>query len=313
MQGLLFLIGSSRSGKTTTHDVLASSGKFAWISDLQDSHPRLDSISFFNRKYDMPFFGLKSYLNKKEDDITTPVQGNDFWKTHLEGFEPKRFEDENAVPVEERDPPTLKTGDNIPEEDKKSARKAVKNICKWQGKDHFLSEYALWPRMNFFSKVFSAPKFVHVVRDGRAVAHEYRQMIEKGVYPEKKEIEWWKKGWPEEWREEFEKNYGSLLTFCAYQWKFIIKMIRKDAKNILEERYMEVKYKDMVESPKKTFSSILDFYGLEYNERMERYLELKELENMNPRWREELKVSQKDELNRIINGSEYTEFLDKKA
>ncbi|MEF8834729.1 MAG: hypothetical protein V5A76_01090 [Candidatus Thermoplasmatota archaeon] len=84
----------------------------------------------------------------------------------------------------------------------------MKNICMWQGKDHFLSEYALWARMSFFDTVFPRPKFVHVIRNGKAVAYEYKKMIKKGVYPESEEIEWWTSGWPEEWKEEFEEKYG---------------------------------------------------------------------------------------------------------
>ncbi|MEF8834730.1 MAG: sulfotransferase [Candidatus Thermoplasmatota archaeon] len=72
-----------------------------------------------------------------------------------------------------------------------------------------------------------------------------------------------------------------MLSFCAFQWKFVLKMIWEDAKNISEDRYMEVRYKNLVEKPEESFSKILDFYGLEYNERIQRYLEQKELENMN--------------------------------
>lgn len=308
MKGLLFIIGAPRSGKTTTHDILASSGKFAWISNLQNSYPRSGIISFLNRKYDIPSFGLKAYSKKKRTYLTAPVQSNDFWKNNLPDFELERFEE--AVPLQERDPPGLKTGENIPEKHKERTRKVVEDICRWQGKGHLLSEYALWSRMSFFSEVFSNTKFLHVIRDGRAVAYEYKKMIERGIYPEKKEMEWWIKGWPKEWREEFNEKYSSILTFCAFQWKFVIKMIREDSENIPYDNYEEVKYRDVVEKPRQTFSNILDFYGSEYNQRIERYLDLKDLENMNHRWRRELKKSQKDRLNRIIQDNEYKEILD---
>ncbi len=302
MEGLLFIIGCPRSGKTTTQDILASSGKFAWISNLQNSYPKAGIISILNRKYDIPIFGLKAYAEQKRTDLTAPVQANDFWKYNLASFEIERFEE--AVPLKERDPPGLKTGENISEKHKKMVRKVVKDICNWQGKKHLLSEYALWSRMNFFSEIFSDLKFLHVIRDGRAVAHDYCKMIERGIYPEKKEIDWWIKGWPKEWREEFEEKYGSILTFCAFQWKFVIKMIRDDSKNIPDDSYKEVKYRDIVERPQMTFRSILDFYGLEYDDRIERYLSLKDLENTNHLWKNELEKSQKDRLNRIIHESE---------
>jgi len=308
MKGLLFIIGCPRSGKTTTQDILASSDKFAWISNIQDSYPHFGFIGVLNRKYDIPLFGLKAYSKKRRTDLTAPIQGNDFWKNNLPSFEMKRFEE--AVPLEERDPPGLNTGENLSDKNKERTRKVVRDICKWQGKEHLLSEYALWSRMNFLSEVFSELKFLHVIRDGRAVACDYRKMIKSGIYPEKKEMDWWIEGWPEEWRDEFQKKYGSMLTFCAFQWKFVIKMIRKDSENIPDESYKEVKYRDIVERPKKTFSSILDFYGLEFNERIERYLDLKDLKNMNHLWRRELEKSQKNRLNRILHESGYKELLD---
>ncbi len=309
MPDLLFLLGSPRSGKSTTHDILASTGEFAWISNFQSSYPNLHFISLFNRKYDIPYLGLKLYSNKKEKDITSPVQSNDFWKFYLKGFEPRRGRNNNSVPIEQRKPPGIILGENITEVEKRSTREVVKNICRWQGKDHFLAEYALWARMSYFSKIFPQAKFLHILRDGRAVASEYKKMIEKGVYPESDEIEWWLSGWPKEWREEFKENYGSLLTFCVFQWKFILKMIWRDANDISKKRYMEVMYKDIVEEPEKTFSNILDFYDLKCNSRIERYLKRKELENMNRRWREELDGKEKEHLDQIIHEEEYLKIL----
>ena len=306
MKGLLFIIGCPRSGKTTTHDILASSGRFAWISNLQESNPREGFLSVLNKRYDIPFFGLNAYLKKKNADLTAPVQGNDFWKDHLPGFEIERFED--AVPIEKREAPGLKTGDNISEKRKKRTRKIVEDICKWHGKDHFLSEYALWSRMNFFSSVFPEARFVHVIRDGRTVAHEYRKMIESGIYPEKEEMRWWMSGWPREWREEYEEKFDSLLAFCAFQWKFILKMIWEDSKHISEDRYLEIRYEDIVEDPKRIFSEILEFYGLKLNHRIERYIEMKNLEKLDSE--EELDRDEKRTLDRILNEGKYAEYLE---
>ncbi len=305
MKGLLFLIGCPRSGKTTTHDILASSGKFAWISNLQRSYPRKGSLSILNRKYDIPLFGLRAYAKKKRTDLTAPVQGNDFWKHHIPSFELERFED--AVPLEKRRPPGLKTGDEIPQEHEERTKKAVRDICKWQGKDHFLSEYALWSRMNFFTSIFPKAKFVHVVRDGRAVAHEYRKMIEKGIYPEKREMRWWMSGWPRGWREEYEENFDSLLAFCAFQWKFILKMIWDDSKYISEDRYLEIRYEDMVEDPEFVFSDILEFYGMDLVPRIERYIERITLEKQDTI--KELDDRDIGVLDEILREGRYAEYL----
>jgi|GEM_PF-2222265 len=305
-----FLIGTPRCGKSRAFDVIASHNKVAWISHHQNFLTKIPLISFYNRIYDIPSLGFKLYPFSKSlrRILPHPAETNNFWRTHLSEFENMK-ENESANP-EKCFPSTFKNKEDISREEVKKIQKMVKRICRWQSKEYFLAEYSKWPRMTYFSEPFPNSKFVHLIRDGRAVAHDYCRKIKEGDYVEWEEKEWWVNGWPEEWKEDFLKDYNSVLAFCAYQWKFFIKLIREDAERISNDRYMETSYEVLAKQPKETFSKILDFYNLEFDNHIRQYLKPKNFKNMNFEWKEELSKDQKRQLDEIIHEPEYVELLE---
>ncbi len=319
MDNVTFLIGTPRCGKSTTLELLASSGQFAWLSSHQKFLPGCPEISILNRLYDIPDIGLKLYhLSSKQKRYLSdyiflphPVESKEFWKKYLSKFE--NLMGNKSIPPKERPPPSLKNAVDLSELEVKRIRKAVKRICERQKKDHFLTEYSKWPRMDYLSRAFPLAKFVHIIRDGRAVSYEYyRKMIESN-YIEWEEREWWIRGWPNKWKKEFLEKYNSRLAFCAYQWKFLLDLIWEDADRISNDRYLEVRYEELVKEPKNVLSDILNFSEGEFTERLNQYLNQKELVSMNSRWIDELTKTEKKQLNEIIHEKRYSELFDKDA
>jgi hypothetical protein len=143
--------------------------------------------------------------------------------------------------------------------------------------------------------------FIHILRDGRAVANSYYNCIRSGSFMPWKEREWWVRAWPEEWRQEWRKNYHNELGLAAYLWKYFVNQIRIDARNLPEGHYMEIQYEELISSPKSTINRILGFYGVPLGGRIEWYLNQLSLSNMNIKWRSELNQDQKKDLERIIH------------
>lgn len=306
-----FVIGTPRSGKSRLIEIMLSSGKFAWISYHQDYFPKLKIISFYNRIYDIPIVGRKLFLKSENSRfLPYPMETNRFWRKILSEFEGTIKQDK--VQPHNKSNSNIKGKWNISEDEIKIAKDEIENIFKWQGKEHMLLDYSKWPMMNYFSKVFPGVKFVHIIRDGKVVALEYERMIRSGKYTEWSDKEYWIESWPKEWRQDFLKNYQhSILAFCAYQWKYQLKLIWEDSKNISKERYMEVRYEDLTENPEGTISNILNYYGLEFNENIEMYLKQKKLINMNNKIKKRLSKSESKILDRIIYEKEYTELIDR--
>lgn len=101
-------------------------------------------------------------------------------------------------------------------------------------------------QIELLAELFPEAKFVHIIRDGRAVALSYLERPEWG---------------PE------------TMTEAAHHWKNRVRRGRTAGRVIGAERYMEVRYEDVVADPEAVARKVCDFLGLEYEEGMLRYHE----------------------------------------
>ena len=305
-----FLIGTPRSGKSRIFDILASTSEFAWVSQYQNRFDTVTAFSLCNRIYDFHKIGLKLYmLGTKTKFLPHPTETNSFWRKFLSKFE--CINNNQYMHTDKYCHMPLFTDEaELFEDEIKYINELIRGICAFQNKDIFLSEYSKWSRMAHFSQAFPDAKFVHIIRDGKAVAYEYHKMITNGEYVEWEEREWWIHNWPTEWKNDFLKNHNSILAFCAYLWKFQLRMIWEEARRIPNENYLEIRYENLINSPREVTTKILEFFGLSFNNRIEWYLEHTPLKNMNSKWKENLTTEQKNKLSEVIHETEYVNLLD---
>jgi hypothetical protein len=131
-----------------------------------------------------------------------------------------------------------------------------------QRKPVFLSKFSGWPRARFFHEIFENARFIHVVRDGRAVAES---MIRRP---------WWR-GYmgPQGWQygplpDKFERiwaNAGrSYVALAGLQWMLLMDAFDAARAAMPSDRWLEVRYEDLVADPRAGFGEILSFAGLEW-------------------------------------------------
>lgn len=101
-------------------------------------------------------------------------------------------------------------------------------------------------QIEMLAELFPEAKFVHIIRDGRAVALSYLERPEWG---------------PE------------TMAEAANHWKNRVRRGRAAGRAIGAERYMEVRYEDVVADPEAVARRVCDFLGLEFEEGMLRYHE----------------------------------------
>ncbi len=127
----------------------------------------------------------------------------------------------------------------------------------------FFHKFTGWPRAGFLQQVFPQARFIHVVRDGRAVANSWLQMPwwlgyqgpdhwQWGPLPATYASEWYESG----------KNFGLLAGLL---WKLLIDAFETTRGRIPPEQWMDVRYEDIVARPKDIFASMLEFAGLPYD------------------------------------------------
>ena len=88
------------------------------------------------------------------------------------------------------------------------------------------------------------------------------------------------------------------IALCALQWQRDVEEILRK-KQLFAERYLEVRYEDLVAKPLNTIAAILDFCGFrevaEYRRQLPR-----NLQNMNYKWQAQLSNQQKRVLYQTI-------------
>jgi len=168
-----------------------------------------------------------------------------------------------------------------------------------QKRNRLLLKITGWPRISFLNEVFDNAKFIHVIRDGRAVVNSLMN------------VEFWL-GWegPKKWRwgplsvahqEEWNHYNQSFIVLAAIQWKMLMDAAEKAKKNIDKSNIMEIKYEELCASPIQLFRSVAEFCGLEWSNRFEKELEKHRLKNTNSKFEQYFNLAQQSELNDVLN------------
>jgi hypothetical protein len=286
-----------------TLDVMASHEELAWVSNLLNRLPNHPKLSVINRAYDLPVVGQQLYLLKRRNKklFPRPVEPWAFWEAHLSRFRWKRG---GTIA------PRRRSENDISPDEVLKIKNAVISICKYHAKKRFISKYTDFPRIKYLSQAFPDAIFIHLVRDGRAVSQSYFERIRIANFRTWNEREWWSRGWPEAWQEEWMVKYDSPLSFFAFQWKFFVHEIWEDAKHLNSNQYLEVNYRELVNSPRSTFNSIFEFCELEITPRVNWYIDHTNFQNMNFKWQERLSAEEKISLEEIISEPKFRRLLD---
>ena len=103
-------------------------------------------------------------------------------------------------------------------------------------------------RLDFLNANFNPAYFIHITRNGYAVAEGIRRKAD-----------------PKRWdNPAYEDRYP--LELCAQQWQVTEDLI--ESKKTGLDRYYSLRYEDLVESPAEQVKKILDFAGLAWDEQI---------------------------------------------
>ncbi|MCG8403273.1 MAG: sulfotransferase [Firmicutes bacterium] len=272
----IFIIGAGRSGSTIFHKMFANHPNVAWLSGLCDKYPRQPSINrSFMRAIDYPIVGR--YLKR----IITPGESYGFWEHHCKGFrQPCR----DLLPQDV----TNKTKDKIP---------GVLSEMLTGKRNRLLFKITGWPRIGFLQEIFPDAKFIHVVRDGRAVVNSVIN------------TDWWW-GWrgPQNWRwgeltpaqrEEWEEHNKSFIALAGIQWKILMEAVEKAKLYVDQNNYFEVKYEVFCSQPGRTFRETVDFCELRRSSKFLDSINRHALRDTEHKWKKELTPEQQQIVNAV--------------
>ncbi len=238
---LAFIVGTGRCGSSLIHEILARHEDIGFISNIDDNLSRLN---------------LKGRWNNQL--FRTPL-GRLTRKGSLLKFAPSeayKLIARQISPIYESSDRDLAAGDVTPwlERHFVSFFEARQRA---QGRPLFLHKYTGWSRMGFFGQLFPEARFIHIVRDGRAVANSWLQMRWWGGYrgPEN----WLWGGLPQPYDTEWSENNRSYTRLAGIGWKVLMDSYERASREVSPDRYLEVRYEDFLVDPQKTIESILAF------------------------------------------------------
>jgi hypothetical protein len=259
---LLFVIGTGRCGSSLVTEVIARHPEVGFVSGVDDKLPALDLGGRWNsalfRRGAPRDAGLVSFRHRARylERGRLRVAPSEGWNLLERQVSP-------LLPATRRD---LLASDLTPWMEQR-LRRFFERRMRAQGRHRFVHHVTGWPRAGLLQAAFPDARFVHVIRDGRAVASSWLQMP------------WWSgfegpSNWslgplPEQYALEWEQSGQSFVVLAGLAWKLLMDAFDAARMAIPPGQWLDVRYEDILAEPRKQFAAILEFLGLPWTSRFE--------------------------------------------
>lgn len=286
----VFLIGMPRSGTTVIFEALAARRDLGWFSNLLRRVPSRPAISVLSRVTDLSL-GMRRSIGRSDQR-----------KPWLERF---RVGPDEAYPVWAHCCGTkfqfdYLLGVEASPAERERLRATVVDVLRYQSKPHFAAKLTGPGRIAYLSSIFPSARFVHIVRDGRAVVQSLMH-IHFWRTRDRMNRPAWHGGLTERDLADWERYDRSPLALAAVQWRRVVESTRSEAVEKAPDRYAEVNYETFVSEPHRVLNEISRFYGLEPSVRAARFLRRRfELRDMNRLWQERFDRHEVAMLNALL-------------
>jgi omega-hydroxy-beta-dihydromenaquinone-9 sulfotransferase len=275
----IFIVGTGRCGSTAFHRLLALHPQVMWLSGFAERYPYKPK---WNR-WAVTAVGnpvVRWLLGSR----IKPGENYGFWYRHAFGFaEPGR--DLTAADVTARV--------------KKQMHRALEPMLSPQ-RNRLLIKLTGWSRIGFLNEIFPDAKFIHIVRDGRAVASSLLHVNA-----------WQWRGWygPYSWRygplsaedqAAWERHNRSFVALAGLQWKIHSRAVEAARQELEPSRFLEVKYETFCQEPLETCRRVLEVTQLPDSAVFEKQVKKAAIKDMSGRWRDDLTSEQQSLLTGLL-------------
>jgi omega-hydroxy-beta-dihydromenaquinone-9 sulfotransferase len=275
----IFIVGTGRCGSTAFHTLLARHPQLMWLSGFAEYYPDKPE---WNR-WAVTAVGnplVRGIFGKR----IKPGENYGFWYRHAYGFaEPGR---------------DLVRSDVTPRV-RKQVRTVMERMLTKQ-RDRFLVKLTGWSRIGFLNEIFEDAKFIHIVRDGRAVASSLMHISS-----------WQWRGWygPYSWRygplspedqATWEASNRSFAVLAGLQWRIHTRAVEAARQALEPGRFLEVRYEDFCVKPVEVCRQVVEFAELSESPSFQRHVNAAPIKDMTNRWRADLSPEQQRLLTDLL-------------
>ena len=279
-----------RSGTTLLFECLATHPDVGWFAHHANRLPAHPALYALNRLCDISLFFRKAIERSDQSRSLVeklrlgPAEAYETWAM-LCG---EKFRYEYLLGVTATD------------EERSGVQRLVSEVLRWSGKWRFAAKLTGPPRIGYLSSLFPDAIFIHVVRDGRAVAHS---LLNVGFWRDTRRMHEpaWRGGFPGEYERLWRESGGSPLALAALQWRNIVEVARTESAALPPGSYHEVRYEDFLAAPETALGDLLRHCELPPSRRVLEFLRRRfELRDMNVRHRDRLSASEHELMESLI-------------
>ncbi|MDN5851256.1 MAG: sulfotransferase [Actinomycetia bacterium] len=246
----LFMVGTGRCGSSVLHEILARHEDVGFISNVEDRVPAARHLARWNNQI---FHAIPPALT---------VKG----RLRFAPSEAYRILDAEVSPALSRPSRDLTAEDLTPWLAQR-LRTAFQTRAARQSTATFSHKLTGWPRTRLLAAAFPGARFVHVVRDGRAVANSFLQMPWWGGY---ERVGSWRYGpLPEEYERAWERSGRSFPVLAALTWGILMDAYAEAERSAAPGTWLTVRYEDVLAEPRRYLEQILGHVGLSWSPRVE--------------------------------------------
>lgn len=291
----VFVVGAPRSGTTLVFNTFAARSDLAWFTQHLSRLPRWPSVTvlarlaYLNRGFRKSIDRSDRSRHPLEKLRVGPSEAYGVWERYCgERFLFDFLRDQRATSTEIRE-----------------MRELVGKLLRYQGKPRFATKITGPARITYLSSIFPDARFVHVIRDGRAVVRSLLDVhFWGGTWRENRAA--WSGGLTDEDLDRWRALDQAPLALAALQWRAIIRSARDEAQRLAGGRYTELRYEDFVTRPEVALDEMTDFCELPPSPDAQEFLARRvDLRDMNFRWRETFEPAEVEMLDDLI-GEELT-------
>jgi hypothetical protein len=290
----IFFVGMGRSGTTVIFAAFAAHPDLAWFSQYLARLPR---------------FPIAAALSRVAE-----------WSPSMRGTVPSSDEHQPLLERLRVGPAEAKTvwehccgkdflygyrGVNATAAERRRLRRMVSSVLRYQGKPRFAAKLTGPARLEYLASIFPDARFIHIVRDGRAVAPSLRQYLQGGWRMNEPA---WRGGLGEDDLRPWKRYDYSPLALAAIQWRAVVRSARREAARLAPTQYAEVHYEDFVQHPHTVLDELAAFCALRSSAAQHQFVDERiELVDMNARWRTALTADELQMLDEVV-GDTLKEF-----
>jgi Sulfotransferase family len=284
----IFFVGMGRSGTTVIFATFAAHPDLAWFSQYLERLPRFPIVTALSRVADWspsmreaplrsdehrPWLGRLRVGPAEANTVWQRCCGKDFIYGYLHGVKA--------------------TG-----EERRRLRRMVSSVLRYQGKPRFAAKITGPARLEYIISIFPDARFVHVIRDGRAVVRSLTRFL-RGTWRMNEPI--WRGGFGEGDLGQWERYQDSPVALAAIQWRAVVRSARQEAARFAPTQYAEVRYEDFIEDPHTVLDELATFCDLRSSPAPHQFLDERiALADMNVQWRAAFTGDERQMLNDLM-------------